>query len=234
MATSTRTERVTVPDGTFSAHVALPAGGSGPGILLLHELLGVNDYLTAVADRLAGLGYVVLAPDIFWRIAPDTPLGHTEDAINEGFGRLATFEPDKGVADAVAALEHLRGLDEVTSDVGVVGFCFGGTLAFLVASDGDPAVAVSYYGAGIVDFLDGAPSIACPLILHFGTADEFIPNAQVDAIEAAFADRADVVVHRYESGHAFDNHLAPQFSDPPAAADAWERTTGFLADHLPV
>ena len=62
----------------------------------MHELLGLNDYLTAVADRLAELGYVVLAPDIFWRIDPDAPLGHTEEAINQGFGRLATFDPELG------------------------------------------------------------------------------------------------------------------------------------------
>ena len=125
------------------------------------------------------------------------------------------------MADALAALDHLRSLEEMTSDVGVVGFCFGGTLAYFVAAAGDPAAAVSYYGAGIVDFLDATSSIACPLVFHFGTADEFIPNDQVDTIEAAFAGRDEVALHRYPSGHAFDNHLAPQFSDPPVAADAW-------------
>jgi carboxymethylenebutenolidase len=233
MAILTRTESVSTPDGSFSAHVALPPAGSGPGILLLQEIFGVNDYLTAVADRLAELGYVVLAPDLFWRFAPDSPLEQTEEGIAEAFGRVATFDVDLGVSDAVLALEHLRGLDEVTTDVGVVGFCLGGSLAFAVAAAADPAVTVSYYGSGVADALGASDAIGCPLIFHFGTEDPFIPDEQVDAIEAAFATRDEVVLHRYSAGHAFDNHLAPQFSDPAAAAEAWARTTAFLAEHLP-
>jgi carboxymethylenebutenolidase len=233
MAILTRTEAVTTPDGTFSAHVALPPSGSGPGILLLQEIFGVNDYLTAVADRLAELGYVVLAPDLFWRFAPDSPLEQTEEGIAQAFSRVATFDIELGVADSVVALEHLRSLDEVTGDVGVLGFCLGGSLAFAVAAATDPAVAVSYYGSGVADSLGAADAISCPLIFHFGAEDPFIPNEHVDAVEAAFATRDEVVLHRYAAGHAFDNHLAPQFSDPPAAAEAWARTTDFLAEHLP-
>jgi len=232
MAIQTRSESITTPDGSFSAHLVLPESGSGPGILLLQEIFGVNEYLTAVADRLAGIGYVVLAPDLFWRIEPDSPLGQTDEAMGIAFERVGRFDFEVGVADAGLALDHLRGLTEVTGGAAVVGFCLGGTLAFAVAVASDPDAAVSYYGSGVADALGGAGEVSCPVLFHFGNDDAFIPNEQPDAVEAAFAGREDVVLHRYDAGHAFDNHLAPQFSDPPAAAEAWARTTAFLADQL--
>jgi carboxymethylenebutenolidase len=232
MATETRTETITSPDGTFTGLLTLPEGGSGPGVLLLQEIFGINEYLTAVADRLAGLGYVVLAPDMFWRFAPDSPLDQSDESIGIAFGRAGEFDFPQGVADASLALGHLRQLPEVTGPVAVVGFCLGGTLAFGVAVAADPDVAVSYYGSGVAEGLEGAGAVACPVLFHFGTEDPFIPNEQVDAVEAAFAGRDDVVLHRYAAGHAFDNHLAPQFSDPAAAAEAWDRTAAFLAERL--
>lgn len=232
MATTTRTETITSPDGPFSGHLSLPEAGTGPGILLLQEIFGVNEYLVAVADRLAELGYVVLAPDLFWRIAPDSPLDQSDESIGIAFGRAGEFDGAQGVADAGIALHHLRGLSEVTGAVGVVGFCLGGTLAFGVACSADPEAVVSYYGSGVADGLDGADTVTCPVLFHFGTADPFIPNEQVDAVDAAFAGKDHVVLHRYDAGHAFDNHLAPQFSDPAAAAEAWERTVAFLAERL--
>lgn len=230
---STRSE--TIEPG-FEAHVALPDSGSGPGILLLQEIFGINDYIEDAARRLAELGYVVLAPDLYWRTEPGLKLGAGD--MQRAFGASRKIDHDAAVGDAIAALAHLRGV--VTSAggaggrAGVLGFCLGGTLAWQVAAQGDPDVAVCYYGSGIPDALDAAASIDCPVLLHFGGADQFIAREQVDAVAAMAAEHDAFECHVHEgAGHAFDNSFAPQFSNPPAAAAAWDVTAAFLARTLP-
>jgi carboxymethylenebutenolidase len=227
---STRSE--TIEPG-FEAHVALPAAGSGPGMLLLQEIFGVNDYVRDAARRLAELGYVVLAPDLYWRTEPGLEL--TAADMQRAFGASQKIEHEDAVRDAIAALAHLRGLSEVNdAKAGVLGFCLGGTLAWQVAAQGDPDVAVCYYGSGIPDALDAAASIDCPALLHWGGADPFIAREQVDAVAAFAAERDGLECHVHEgAGHAFDNSFAPQFSNPAAAAAAWELTSAFLARALP-
>src|SRR5215207_4737810 len=158
----TRTEQVSVPDGSFDLHVWLPEGGSGAGMLLIQEIFGVGAYIRAVAERLTRLGYVVGAPDVFWRIAPGWDSGHDEAGLALSMDVAKRFDPPTGVRDCVAALVHLQGLPEVRGGVGVMGFCLGGTLAHLVASAADPAVLVGYYGSGVPGTLDALDSITCP------------------------------------------------------------------------
>ncbi|MBA3748369.1 MAG: dienelactone hydrolase family protein, partial [Solirubrobacterales bacterium] len=118
---------------------------------------------------------------------------------------------------------------------GALGFCLGGTLAFQVAVHADPVTAVCYYGAGIFDALGDAPKITCPLLMHWGGADQYIPREQIDAVAAMAAGHDTIECHVHEdAGHAFDNSFSPQFHDPPAAASAWELTSAFLARTLPV
>lgn len=230
------TRRETIEPG-FEAHVALPETGTGPGLVLLQEIFGVNAYVRDAARRLAELGYVVLAPDLYWRTEPGLELG--SDELERAFGAAQQLDSDAAVHDAIAALAALRGLPEVMGAggrrAGVLGFCLGGTLAWHVAANGDPATAVCYYGSGIPGHLDAADEIACPVLLHFGGADPYIPREQVDAVAAMAADRDDFECHVQEgAGHAFDNGFAPQFTNPPAATAAWELTAAFLARTLPV
>lgn len=234
---STRTETITARDGgTFDAHVAVPDTGTGPGLVLIQEIAGVNGYIKAVAERLADLGYVVLAPDAFWRVEPNfTVEAFTEATLADCMRVAGQFDQELGLADFGAALEHLRELPEVNSGVGVLGFCFGGTQAFLMAAEFDLDVAVSYYGSGVAGSLDRVPDIECPLLMHFGGEDPFLPADQVDAIVAATNSSSNIeVLVQAEAGHAFDNHLSPNFWDPDAAGNAWTRTVGFLSKHLPV
>ncbi len=145
------------------------------------------------------------------------------------------LDPAKAVQDAIAALNTLRERSEVMNrKAGVLGFCLGGTLAFGVAAHGDPDTAVSYYGSGVPDMLGEADAITCPLLLHFGGADQFIPRERVDSV-AQFADtRPNFECHIQEdAGHAFDNP-SPMFHNPDAAARAWEITREFLARTLPI
>jgi carboxymethylenebutenolidase len=236
MTISTRDEQITIPDGELGAHIAIPESGSGPGILLLHEIFGVNVYVEDNARRLAELGYVVLAPDLFWRVLPGHRIDvHDEDGVKAGMAAVSQLDVPTAGRDAVAALGLLRALPEVSDRrAGVLGFCLGGTLSYLVAVHGDPDAAVVYYGSGIADMLDAAAKIECPMLMHWGGADQFIPREQVDAVAATAADNDRIEFHVYEgAGHAFDNHRSDQFHHPEAAARAWERTAAFLTRELP-
>jgi carboxymethylenebutenolidase len=232
---TTRTDQVTVADGSFDLHVWLPPAGQGPGILLLQEIFGVGTYICAVGERLADLGYVVGAPDVFWRIQPNWEAGHDEQGLNDSLAMVGQFDFAAGIADCVAALGRLRDEPEVTGGVGVMGFCMGGLLTYHVAVQAEPDVAVSYYGSNIAAGLGLVEQISCPIQFHFGDTDGYIPLDQVQAIEAALQGKPHAELHvQPGAGHAFDNHESAMFHNPDAAAAAWALTTGFLGRYLPV
>ena len=231
---ATRTDTVTVADGSFDLPVWLPASGSGPGLVLFQEIFGVGPYIRAVGDRLAGLGYVVGAPDLFWRIERNWESAHDEAGLQASMGMIQKFDFGTGVADAVAAFEAVRSLPEVKGGTGVIGFCLGGTFAWLTAAATQPDVAISYYGSGVAGALDQADAVSCPVIFHFGDSDPYLPNDQVDAIRARVGDRETVEIHVQPAGHAFDNHESAMFWNEAAAAAAWERTVAFLQRYLPI
>lgn len=231
---TTRTETITTPDGEFAAHLALPAAGQGPGLVLVQEIFGVNEYIRDVARRLAGLGYVTLAPDMFWRIEPGVAIdGGGEEALTRAMGYAGRFDLEPGLADLGATLDHLRSLPEVQGRCGIIGFCFGGTAAFVGAAHLDPDCAVSYYGSGVAGAIDLIGRVTCPILFHFGGADPYLPPADIETIDAAATGRDNVeIVVQPDAGHAFDNGFNPMFSNPPAADAAWARTASFLAEHL--
>ncbi|MES9536690.1 dienelactone hydrolase family protein [Actinomadura sp. NPDC000600] len=227
----TRIEKVVVPDGEFDLRVW---GTRGPGILLLQEIFGVGDYMEAVAEDLVALGYVVAAPDMFWRIEPNWTTAHNEDALPKGMSMVSQFDWEKGVGDAVAALAVLKGLPEV-GKAGVLGFCFGGTLAYLVAANAEVDAVVSFYGSGVPDMLDQLDAIQAPTQFHFGGDDAYIPREEVAELERAVEQKDHMEIHVQEDGgHAFHNRKAPMFYQPEPAARAWRLTEEFLARTLPV
>jgi carboxymethylenebutenolidase len=236
VASAVRVERISTADGGMDAHVALPASGSGPGIVVLQEIFGVGGYIKESADRLAGLGYVALAPDLYWRIEPGIALDHDEAGLGRAFETVQKLDLGLAVRDSVDALKTLRGLPEVADGrAGVLGFCLGGTLAFEVAIQGDPDIAVCYYGSGIAGALEDGDRISCPVLFHFGGRDPYIARGQVDQVGAFAASRPGMECHvQQDAGHAFDNHDAPMFHQPEPAARAWEITKEFLARTLPV
>ncbi len=232
----TRTETITVEDGgTFSAHLTVPAKGSGPGLVLIQEIGGVNGYIKEVAERLAEAGYVTLAPDMFWRVEPNFVVEtFTDESMAECMRVAGQFDPATGRSDLAKTLAHLRELPEVEGGVGALGFCFGGTQAFLMAADHDLDVAVSYYGSGVAGMLDRVDDITGPLLLHFGGGDPFITPDKIDAIASATNPKANIeMLVQPDAGHAFDNHRSERYWDPEAAGVAWARTIGFLSRHLP-
>ncbi len=233
MAVTTGYEQVAAVDGSgsFAAYRAVPASGRGPGVLVFQEIFGINDNMRGLAERLAEAGYVALVPDMFWRIEPRFER-KDESGMADAFAMMQRFDRVAAGADVAAALGHLRSMPECTGRVGAVGFCLGGTLTYACAVHADPDVAVSYYGSGIHEMLDGVTAIACPIMFHYGNDDPFIPEEQIAAVEAAVAGRPGVEFHRYAAGHAFSNWDAPSMYQQHAADLAWGRTLAFLSQHL--
>jgi carboxymethylenebutenolidase len=232
---ATRTEQVAAADGgRFAAHVAVPHGGSGPGVLVFQEIFGVNAYVRDVCARLAEMGMVAMAPDVFWRTEPEVELeGHDDETLKHAMRLGKALDIDVAVQDMIAALTHLRSLPETTGRTGVLGFCMGGTLAFLVATRGDPDVCVSYYGSGVPGLISELPAAHCPIVFHFGGQDPVIPQERVAAVADAVRERSDVVVRVAPGGgHAFDNPASGPSYDADEAASAWAVTVMALEDAL--
>jgi len=229
-----RTESVAVDGGSFDLHLWLPENRSGPAMLLVQEIFGVGPYIRAVAERLAAAGYVVGAPDVFWRIAPGWAADHDEAGLTASIGLMTDFDFPSAVGDCIAAMAALSALPETDGEPGVIGFCLGGTLAFAVAANASPAVCVSYYGSGVPDMSGQLDQVTCPVLFHFGTNDSFIPNDKVEALNAALAGRTNCTLNVEIATHAFDNHEAAMFYDESAAKAAWAKTMAFLTCHLPV
>ncbi len=210
--------------GTFKSYLAVPASGSGPGIVLLQEIFGVNRHMRDVADDYAEEGYVVIAPDLFWRLAPRIDLGYGEADRAKAFDFYKRFDTDLAIKDSIAALKALRGMRECTGKAGALGFCLGGKLAYLLAARSNIDCAVSYYGVGIETLLGEAASIECPVQFHFAEADSFVPEAARAAIAAAFAKKAGSENFLYPGcDHAFNSPERPSF-DKPASLMAHSRS----------
>ena len=232
--TTPTTIPVTVEDGEFDMFLWRPASGTGPAVLLIQEIFGVGAYIRAVAERLAAAGYVVGAPDVFWRFAPHWAATHDEAGLTASMEAVAQLNPETAITDCVAALEVLGGQPGVTGTPGVLGYCLGGTLAWGVAAAGDPACCVSYYGSGVPGMLGMISAVTCPTLFHFGNADPYIPNEGVDALNEAIEGHPGFTINVENAGHAFDNHEAAMFHDEAAARSAWAKTMAFLGTHLPV
>jgi carboxymethylenebutenolidase len=221
--------------GDMPARLWLPEAGTGPGLLLLQEIFGVSEYVQQRGADLAGAGYVVLAPELYWRLGQGPIDESAPDAFEKAFGAMQRLDWDTTIEDAVAALEHLRAREEVRGGTGVLGFCFGGGVAFNVAAVDKPDVLVSYYGSAIPGLLELAPNVTAPSLHHFGLADQYIDTATVERIRAAVTDTEAAVQFRTYDGanHAFDNwNLA--LHHPDASAAAWRTTVDFLHRELPL
>ncbi|WP_043497689.1 dienelactone hydrolase family protein [Georgenia sp. SUBG003] len=232
MTVTTSLLAVPTRDGEMPAHLWLPPSGQGPGLVLLQEIFGVSAYIRTRAADLAALGYVVLAPETYWRLETTTVDESRVDMLDQALGLAGQVDWDAAVSDAAAAVGTLRGRPEVSGGVGVVGFCFGGGLAFNVAAVTDVDVLVSYYGSALPNLLGLADRVTVPSLHHFGTDDAYIPLETVMEIRAA-VDGPGVEFYLHDgAGHAFDNPH-PLFHHAAASADAWAQTVDFLRRTFP-
>ena len=219
--------------GTFEAYTALPSSGTGPGVILIQEIFGINKTMRDIADWLAGKGFVVMCPDLFWRHEPGIELSDRIDTERErAFELYANFDEDQGVEDLAATLAHLRGHAACTGKVGAVGFCLGGKLVYLLAVRHHPDCTVGYYGVGIENALKESANLRSALVLHLAEKDQFCDPAAQAKIRSALGANPLVTLHDYAGqDHAFarpggDHH------DAAAAELANLRTLDALRDHL--
>lgn len=226
----TRWTRIQGADAKFEGYVALPPAGKGPGIVLFQEIFGVNAHIRGVAEQYALDGFVVLAPDIFWRHAPKVQLGYEGADRDRGIELMKQLKPEEIAADVQASVATLRALPETQGKVGAVGYCFGGRLAYFAAANTDVDAAVAYYGGGIHDNLGVAGKIKAPMLFHYAEHDQGIPLTAVDKVREAMGQRAEV--HVYPGAQHGFNCWDRASYDPKSAALAHGRTLVFFAQKL--
>ncbi|MBV1790419.1 dienelactone hydrolase family protein [Marinobacterium sp. D7] len=216
----------------FSGYLSLPPTGRGPGILLIQEIWGVNSHIRAVADQYALDGYVVLAPDLFWRQQPRVDLGYDDAGRAEAMALRQQVDDAQAGADMAAAAEYLKSLPEVEGAVAAIGYCLGGQLAYRVAAAGSVDAAVAYYGGGIQNNLELAEKITQPILFHYAELDRMIPAEAVGKVKISFAGRDNATFFDYLGvDHGFNCWGRPAYNQK-AAARAHGRTLTFLSEHL--
>ncbi|HEX4765875.1 MAG TPA: dienelactone hydrolase family protein [Lichenihabitans sp.] len=216
--------KLTPSDGvSIGAYKAVPAGTPRGGIVVLQEIFGVNSHIRRVTDGFAAEGYLAIAPALFDRVKPGVELGYTPDDIQAGMALVGQGDQAKTLLDIEAAIEAAR----EGGKVGIVGFCWGGSMAFAAAAKLDGlSAAVGYYGGNIAKMLDLKPKV--PTILHFGELDAHIPKSDVDKIKAALPD---VPVYTYKADHGFNCDARGSY-DKASAAEAMGRTLDVFSKHL--
>lgn len=214
--------------GNFNAYVTRPSAGSGPGIVLIQEIFGINDFVRRTADRLAEEGYVVYAPDLFWRTEPGIDLGYSPEEWQQAFGLFGTFDIAKGIDDIDSTIAALRADGGQAGKVGAIGYCLGGKLAMLTAARTDVDCAISYYGVGLEAHVDEVDSITCPILFHFAELDAYAPQEARDAVQSSFDGKSNAIFHTYAGcDHAFSRPEGDHY-DKTATAVAYERTLGLF------
>ena len=218
------TVELTAKDGhKFSAYKAEPTGTPKGGMVVIQEIFGVNSHIRSVADRYAAAGYSVLAPALFDRTQKGAELGYAQEDIQTGIKLKGQVGDEGPLHDVQACIDALQGAGKV----GVVGYCWGGTLAYLAATRLTGAsAAVGYYGGGIAPAADEKTRI--PVILHFGETDHSIPMTDVETVREKHPDMAIFV---YPAGHGFNCDQRPSY-DPESAKLALERTMEFFQSKI--
>ena len=216
----------------FRGYLSLPPAGSGPAIVLIQEIWGVNSHIRAVADQYALDGYVVLAPDVFWRLKPGVDLTYDDAGSAQAFDYMKKLDFPMAVQDLTRAVSLLRGMPEDTGGVASLGFCMGGLLSYLCAANAGVDAAVCYYGGGIDSQLDQAAKVTCPILFHFAEKDHYITKSAVDAVRGAFGNARNAVIETYpDVDHGFNCWERPSYNQK-ASAVAHGMSLSFLGKVL--
>lgn len=216
----------------FPCYVARPDGKASAAIIVIQEIFGVNKGIRAKCDHWASLGYLAIAPDLFWRINEGTDLdADVPEQFQTAIDLMNKLDQDQGIRDIEAAIHYAQ--TEIGSHkVGCVGYCLGGRLAFMTAARTDIRASVGYYGVGIAGLLDEKHAIAHEVMLHIPTADGFVPADAQTAMHAGLDDHPKVTLHDYDG---LDHGFAAEFGarrDEAAATLADSRTEAFFKEHL--
>ena len=209
----------------FDAYIAQPTGEPKAGIVVLQEIFGVNAHIRSVADRFARAGYLAIAPALFDRAQRDAELAYGSDEAKQGMQIVQRIPIEQTLADIAAAIQYLR--EHGGRKVGVVGYCWGGTLAWVSNTRLHPDASVSYYPGGIQNYIQEKST--CSAIFHFGLEDSHIPQSVVEQVRHEYPGFS---VFTYEgAGHAFNRDVDPSYNEA-AAKLAQQRTLAHFGEYL--
>ena len=222
--TRSSTIELTAADGhRFAAYVAAPEGKARGAIVIAPEIFGVNSHIRSVADGYAADGYLAIAPALFDRAQRDYDTGYSPDEIQAGIAVMQKVDMADAMTDVAACVAHAAQAGKVA----IVGYCWGGTVAWVAAARASGlACAIPYYGGGIPSFADEKP--ACPVMFHFGEQDKSPTPEQAREVAAA---NPSAIAHFYDAGHGFNCDQRGSY-DAAASKLARGRTLEFLAKHL--
>lgn len=220
-------------DGKMNAYVVTPPGGTGPALVVIQEIFGVNQVMRDLTDGFAAQGFVAICPDLFWRIEPGIDItDQTKAEWDRAFQLFQAFDVEKGVNDIAHTIVAARRQSGSTGKVGAVGYCLGGKLAYLTATRTDIDAAVGYYGVGLDELLGEAASIRKPLMLHIPNKDGFVPPAAQRKVHDVLDSAPLVTLHDYPNDdHAFARRGGQHYNEP-SADQANARTLAFFKQHL--
>jgi carboxymethylenebutenolidase len=215
---------LTASDGfKLGGYRAEPQGKPKGGLVVIQEIFGVNHHIRAVCDRFAAQGYLAVAPAVFDRIQPNFESGYTPDEIAHARTIIPKIDWGAMMLDTQAAIDSVKSAGKV----GIVGFCMGGTVAFMAAGKlNGLSAAISYYGGQIAKNVDQKPKV--PTLMHFGDQDQSIPMSDVEMIKQK---RSDCEIHVYHAGHGFSCDERGSYDEASHKA-AWERTLAWLKKYV--
>ena len=216
----TQIELVAADGHRLAAYLAEPASQPRGGIVVIREIFGVTRHIRAVADQYAAAGFLVAAPALFDRVERNVDVPYTDMA--KGFSYVQKLTNDQVMLDVQAAIDRVRSAGKV----GVVGYCWGGTMAYLAASKTKIDAAVAYYGGGINRHTADKPRV--PVMFHFGEKDQHIPPSAVAEIKAAYPEG---IYHLYPAEHGFNCTDRASF-EAASAKLALQRSLEFLHRHV--
>ena len=206
----------------FSAYEAKPEGRPRGAVVVIQEIFGVNSHIRWVAEQYAAAGYLVIAPPLFDRQHKGVDLGYDPASVQQGMAYVAKTDTAGVLADMNAAIHAVAH----AGNVGLVGYCWGGRMAYLAGCRTNIAAGIVYYGGGIPQLLPETPR--CPMLFHFGEQDSHIPLSDVEALRKAYPQGT---YHLYPAGHGFNCPERPTF-DAASAHLAFSRSVEFFRKHL--
>jgi carboxymethylenebutenolidase len=207
----------------LAAYRADPAGKPRGGVVVIQEIFGVNSHIRSVADGYAADGYLAIAPAMYDRAQRGYETGYAQEDIQAGVAIMQKLNWDNTMLDVKAALEAVK----AAGKVGIVGYCWGGTVAWVAAARvAGLACAAPYYGGSIPNFIGEKPK--CPVMFHFGEQDQSITLEQAKKVAAAHPEAS---THYYPAGHGFNCDQRDSYNAASAKL-ARERTVEFFRKHI--
>lgn len=218
---------------SFDAYVARPSQASAGVVVVIQEIFGVNESMRETCRKIAEMGFIAIAPDLFWRIERNVNITDKSEAEwKKAFALFNAFDFEKGIADLKATLAAARTLPGANGRAGTIGYCLGGRLAFMMAEQSDSDVNISYYGVGLDALLGDIGKVRAPLIVHIADEDEFFPAEGREKVVAASKSNAHVSAYTYPAVmHAFAREGGVHY-DARAATIANGRTAEALVAAL--